>query len=67
MAKFSGEVTFKVTFKDYGVPVGFGMTKAIIYHACATQVGLKSPWTKIDSMYQDDRFKVEIINTKTKF
>ena len=47
--------------------VGFGMTKAIIYHACATQVGLKSPWTKIDKMYKDDRFKVEIISTKTKF
>ena len=24
MAKFNGEVTFKVTFKDLGVPVGFG-------------------------------------------
>ena len=30
MAKFNGEVTFKVTFKDLGVPVGFGMTNAII-------------------------------------
>ena len=34
MAKFSGEVTFKVTFKDLGVPVGFGMTNAIIFHEC---------------------------------
>jgi len=67
MAKFRGEVTFKVTFKDYGVPVGFGLTKAIIYHACATQVGLKSPWTKIDKKYKDNRFKVEIISIKTKF
>ena len=67
MAKFNGEVTFKVTFKDLGVPVGFGMTNAIIFHECATQVGLKSPWTKIDKRYKDDRFKVEIIDKKINF
>ena len=39
----------------------FGMTNAIIFHECATQVGLKSPWTKIDKRFKDDRFKVEII------
>ena len=66
-AKFNGEVTFKVTFKDLGVPVGFGMTNAIIFHECATQVGLKSPWTKIDKRYKDDRFKVEIIDKKINF
>ena len=64
MAKFKGEVTFKVTFKDLEVPVGFGMTNAIIYHHCATQVGLKSPWSKIDKKIKDNRFKVEIISKK---
>ena len=64
MAKFKGEVTFKVTFKDLVVPVGFGMTNAIIYHHCATQVGLKSPWSKIDKKFKDNRFKVEIISKK---
>ena len=64
MAKFKGEVTFKVTFKDLGVPVGFGKSNAIIYHHCATQVGLKSPWSKIDKKFKDNRFKVEIISKK---
>tara|TARA_B100001059_G_scaffold64899_1_gene61067 strand:+ start:339 stop:542 length:204 start_codon:yes stop_codon:yes gene_type:complete len=67
MGKFSGEVTFKVKFKDLGVPVGFGMTNAIIFHHCATQVGLKSPWSKIDKPYKDYRFKVEIIDKKINF
>ena len=41
MAKFNGEVTFKVKFKDLGVPVGFGMTNSIIFHGCATQIYVK--------------------------
>ena len=64
MAKFNGEVTFKVTFKDLGVSTGFGMTRAIIMHECATQVGLKSPWSKLDKDLRDDRFLVEIVKTK---
>ena len=64
MAKFKGEVTFKVTFKGLGVPVGFGMTNAIILHECATQVGLKTPWSKIPKNYKDKRFNVEIIEKK---
>lgn len=65
MAKFSGEVTFKVTFKDLSVPVGFGMTNAIICHECATQVGLNTPWSRIDKAYKkDSRFKVEVIEKK---
>ena len=44
MAKFSGEVTFRVKFKDLGVPVGFGMTNAIIFHECATQIYVRSGW-----------------------
>ena len=64
MAKFNGEVTFKVTFQGLEVPVGFEMTNAIIYHHCATQVGLKSPWTKMDKSLKDKRFKVEITKKK---
>ena len=30
MAKFNGEVTFKVKFKDLGVPVGFGGHNATV-------------------------------------
>ena len=41
MAKFKGELNFKVSFKDLGVPVGFGMTNAIIYHHCATEIGIR--------------------------
>jgi hypothetical protein len=64
MAIFNGEVTFKVTFKDLGVSIGLGMTHAIIMHKCATQVGLKSPWTKLDKDLKDERFVVEIVKTK---
>lgn len=65
MAKFNGEVTFKVTFKDLQVPVGFGMTNAIIFHECATQVGLNTPWSRVEKIYKKDkRFKVEIIDKK---
>lgn len=68
MAKFNGEVTFKVTFKDLKVPVGFGMTNAIIFHECATQVGLNTPWSRVEKIYKKDkRFKVEIIDKKINF
>ena len=40
------------------------MTNAIIFHECATQVGLKNPWSKIPKSYKDKRFIVEIINKK---
>jgi hypothetical protein len=50
MAKFSGEVTFRVKFKGLGVPVGFGMTNAIIFHECATQIYV--------------RFEVEVVNKR---
>ena len=48
MANFSGEITFKVKFKNLNVPVGFGMTNAIIYHNCAEQIYVRSPWSKLD-------------------
>ena len=58
MAKFNGEVTFKVRFKDLGVPVGFGMTNSIIFHECATQIYVRSGWCKIDRKIKDKRFEV---------
>ena len=67
MAKFSGEVTFKVKFKNLGVPVGFGMTNAIIFHECATQIYVRSGWSKIDKSVKNERFEVEIIDKKIKW
>ena len=61
MAILKGEVTFKVTFKGIGVPVGFGYTSAIIYKECAEQVYASAPWSKIGHQ-KDPRFKVEMVN-----
>ena len=52
MAKFKGELIFKVSFKGLGLPVGFGMTNAIIYHHCATEDRKRCPWSRIDKNYQ---------------
>ena len=59
MAKFNGEVTFRVKFKNLGVPVGFGMTKSIIFHECATQIYVRSGWSKLSKDLKDERFEVE--------
>ena len=67
MANFNGKLTIEVTFENLNVPVGFGMTNAIIFHECATQVGLKTPWSKIPKNYKDKRFNVEIIDKKILF
>ena len=64
MARFSGEVTFRGRFKDLGVPVGFGMTNSIIFHECATQIYVRSGWSKISKNLKDERFEVEIVNKK---
>ena len=61
MAILKGEVTFKVTFKGIGVPVGFGYTSAIIYKECAEQVYASAPWSKIGHQ-KDPRFKVEMVD-----
>ena len=37
MAVFSGEVTIRVKFNKIQIPVGFGMTSAIIKHRCVEQ------------------------------
>jgi len=61
MAKFKGELTFKVSFNNLNIPVlGQRITNRIIYHKCATQIGLRTPWTKIDRKYLDKNFKVKL-------
>ncbi|MDA8993157.1 hypothetical protein N9F74_00935 [Flavobacteriaceae bacterium] len=63
MAIFSGEVTIKVKFKNFKVPVGYGMTSAIIKHKCVEQAYAISPWSKIRDS-KDERFEVFIENEK---
>ena len=62
MAIFNGEITFKVTFKDLSIPVGFGMTNAILWHTCAEQVYVRSPWSKLSKNYKKENFKVQKID-----
>ena len=65
MARFNGEVTFRVKFKDLGVPVGFGMTNAIVFHECATQIYVRSGWFKIFTKIKDKRFYLRAFWHKT--
>ena len=60
MAILKGEITFKVTFKELGVPIGM-YTTAIINHECAEQIYARSTWSKIRERKKSN-FKVEIIN-----
>ena len=59
MAVFSGEVTIRVKFNKIQIPVGFGMTSAIIKHKCVEQAYARSPWSKMRDS-KDERFKVTI-------
>ena len=59
MAVLKGEVTFKVKFEGLGIPIGFGLTNAIIFKECAEQVYSSAPWSKIKHQ-KDPRFKIEI-------
>lgn len=65
MAVLKGEVTFKVTFRGLGIPVGFGYTSGIIYKECAEQVYASAPWSKIGHQ-KDPRFKVEMVDKNIK-
>jgi hypothetical protein len=65
MAVFSGEVTIKVKFKNLKVPVGYGMTSAIIKHKCVEQAYAISPWSKMRDS-KDERFKVTVEKEKIK-
>ena len=58
MAVFSGEVTIRVKFNKIQIPVGFGMTSAIIKHRCVEQAYAISPWYQIKEYAVDnDKFK----------
>lgn len=59
MAVFSGEVTIRVKFNEVQIPVGFGMTSAIIKHRCVEQAYAKSPWSQIKDS-RDERFAVTV-------
>ena len=61
MANFNGKLTIEVSFKNLNVPVGFGMTDAIIFHSCSEQIYLKSPWSKLDKKRKKDSFKIDIL------
>ena len=63
MAIFSGEVTIRVKFNKVQIPVGFGMTSAIIKHKCVEQAYATSPWSKIKD-YRDVRFEVNVEKEK---
>ena len=65
MAVFSGEVTIRVKFNKVQIPVGFGMTSAIIKHRCVEQAYAKSPWSQIKDS-RDERFEVIIDEEKLK-
>lgn len=63
MAVFSGEVTIRVKFNKVQIPVGFGMTSAIIKHRCVEQAYANSPWSKIKDS-EDERFEVFVEKEK---
>ena len=43
------------------------MTSAIIYHSCAEQIYVRSPWSKLDKKHKNDNFKVEKIENKVEW
>ena len=61
MANFNGKLTIEVTFKNLNVPVGFGMTDAIIYHNCSVQIYVKSTWTKLSRSIKRNNFNINIL------
>ena len=67
MAKFNGEVTFRVKFKNLGVAVGVGMTNSIIFHECDTQIYVRSGWSKISKALKDERFEVEVLDIRVRW
>ena len=67
MANLKGKVTIEVTFENLNVPIGFGMTNAIIYHNCSEQIYVKSAWTKISKSIKNDNFKINILKKDIKW
>ena len=62
-AKLSGEVIFKVTSDQHGLPIGMYTTAAII-HMCAEQIHARSPFNNPNKPTKLDNFKVELISKK---
>ena len=64
MANLKGEVTFKVTFNNLGVPASM-YSSAIIYKECAKQVYASAPWSEIRHKKKTN-FSVELIDKNIK-
>ena len=64
MADLKGEVVFRVTFNNLGVPASM-YSSAIIYKECAEQVYASAPWSTMGHK-KNSRFKVEIIDKSIK-
>jgi hypothetical protein len=62
MANLKGEVTFKVTFNNLGVPASM-YSSAIIHKECAEQVFANAPLSNM-SYKKKRNFCVEMINKK---
>ena len=65
MAVFAGKVTIRVKFNKVQIPVGFGMTSAIIKHRCVEQAYAISPWSQIKDA-RDERFQVVVEKEKVR-
>ena len=64
MANLKGEVTFKVTFKNLGVPASM-YSSAIIFKECAEQVYANAPWSDI-GYKKKPNFSVELVDKRFK-
>ena len=64
MANLKGEVTFKVTFNNLGVPASM-YSSAIIFKECAEQVYAGAPWSNI-GYKKKPNFSVELVEKKIK-
>lgn len=64
MANLKGEVTFKVTFNNLGVPASMYLS-AIIYKECAEQVFASAPWSNIGHKKKSN-FRVELVEKNIK-
>lgn len=64
MANLKGELTFKVTFNNLGVPASM-YSSAIIYKECAEQVYASAPWSDIGHKKMPN-FTVELVGKKIK-
>ena len=64
MANLKGEVTFKVTFNNLGVPASM-YSSAIIFKECAEQIYASAPWSDIGHKRKPN-FIIELVEKKIK-